>query len=320
MTGMWRMQRTGRSEGLSTAADGGSRAGSGDPRTLLFVHAHPDDETFTTGVAIARRAIEGDDVHVLTCTLGDEGEVIPPELAHYAAKRDDTLGAYRRTELEAAAAALGAHVAVLGEDELGRGRARYRDSGMAGMPSARDPRSLAQAPIAAVARDIGAHLERLRPDVVVTYEERGGYNHPDHIRVHHAVCAALARLPEAERPALWAVVTPRSQAVRDRSWAGAHAPAHVGLTFLPEDAPFPSGVVSDDAAPWPVVGSPQALARRDDGLRAHATQVTVGDGWYALSNNVVARLARVEWYAPMDPETGRLEDVDKADIEPGLAP
>lgn len=314
------MQWTGRSEGLSTAAGGASRQGSGDPRALLFVHAHPDDETLTTGVAIARRALEGADVHVLTCTLGDEGEIIPPELAHHASGREDTLGAYRRTELEAAVAALGASVAVLGEDELGRGRARYRDSGMAGTPSTRDARSLAQAPITKVAREIGVHLERLRPDVVVTYEERGGYNHPDHIRVHHAVCAALARLPKAERPALWAVVTPRSQAVLDRSWGAAHVPSRGGLTFLPVDAPFPSGVVPDDAASWPVVGSPQALARRDDGLRAHATQAIMGDGWYALSNNIATRLASVEWYAPVDPETGRLENVDKAHIESGLAP
>ena len=83
-------------------------------RTLLFVHAHPDDETLATGVTLAQRAIDGADVHVLTCTLGDEGEVIPSELAHHVAALDDTLGSYRRGGLRAALGGLG-----VGGDGLG---------------------------------------------------------------------------------------------------------------------------------------------------------------------------------------------------------
>ncbi len=297
--------------------------GTGDnerPRRMLVVHAHPDDETLATGVLIARRALEGQDVHVLTCTLGDEGEIIPPELAHLGSHRDDTLGAYRRGELGRAVAALGAHVHVLGEDELGRGKSRYRDSGMAGTASMKDPRVLAQAPMKQVADDIAAHIRAIRPDVVVTYDERGGYGHPDHIRVHHAVCAAVHSLPEQERPPLWAVVTPYSEAVNDRAWAAAHTPRGRGLTFLLEDAPLPAGVVPDDAAPWRVAGPPEAWNRRDAALREHATQAEVGDGWFALSNRIVSRLVLAEWYAPMDPETGRLLKVSPDDIDPALAP
>lgn len=287
---------------------------------MLVVHAHPDDETLATGVVIARRALEGQEVHVLTCTLGDEGEIIPSELAHLAADRDNTLGAYRREELERAVAALGAHVHVLGEEERGRGTARYRDSGMAGTASVKDPGVLAQAPMKQVAGDIAAHIRSLRPDVVVTYDERGGYGHPDHVRVHHAVCAAVWSLPEDERPALWAVVTPYSEAVNDRAWAAAHTPRDRGLTFLLEDSPLPAGVVPDDAAPWRVAGPPAAWDRRDAALREHATQAIVGDGWFALSNRIVSRLVLAEWFAPLDPETGRLVKVSPDEVDPRTAP
>ena len=84
-------------------------------RRLLFVHAHPDDETLATGVAVAHHVARGDEVTVLTCTLGEQGEVIPPELAHLAAEQDDALGPYRREELRRAMAAIGAEHRVLGE-------------------------------------------------------------------------------------------------------------------------------------------------------------------------------------------------------------
>ena len=76
-------------------------------RRLLLVHAHPDDESISTGATIAKYAAEGAHVTLVTCTLGEEGEIIPPELAHLAADRDDTLGEHRIGELAAACAALG---------------------------------------------------------------------------------------------------------------------------------------------------------------------------------------------------------------------
>ena len=73
-------------------------------RRLLLVHAHPDDETIGTGATMARYASEGVQVTLVTCTLGEEGEVLLPELAHLAADQDDALGAHRQTELAAAMA------------------------------------------------------------------------------------------------------------------------------------------------------------------------------------------------------------------------
>lgn len=288
-------------------------------RTLLFVHAHPDDETLATGVTLAQRSLEGADVHVLTCTLGDEGEVIPPELAHHLPALDDTLGEYRRHELRDAMATLVVVEHVIGEDVLGPGRAAYRDSGMAGTPSMDDPRALCRVALTEVAEAIGDHLAALRPDVVVTYDPRGGYDHPDHVRVHDATCAAVAALPVERRPPLWAIVVRRGRAVADRDWLATHAPDDQRLLLPGPDDPYPPNVVADDLVAWDVAGDPEALTRRDAALRAHETQVRVGDGWYALSNDIAARLAAVESYVPLDPETGALAPVS-GPIDPRNAP
>ena len=110
------------------------------PPRLLFVHAHPDDETLATGVAIAHHVASGDDVHVLTCTLGEEGEVIPPHLAHLEGADGDPLAPHRAEELRAAMEVLGVTHHLLGA-EGGHGVPTYRDSGMAGSPAAAHPRA-----------------------------------------------------------------------------------------------------------------------------------------------------------------------------------
>jgi len=195
---------------------------------LLFVHAHPDDETLATGIALAHYARLGHDVHVLTCTLGEEGEVIPAELAHLASDRDDALGPWRREELRRAMAALGVSHRVLGEDP-GRGvPSRYRDSGMAGMPTAHDPRAFVRADIGEASRLVADVIRETGAGVVVTYDEHGGYLHPDHVQTHRVTCAAVASLSGTERPDLYAAVTPRSWALADRAWLAANVPADSG--------------------------------------------------------------------------------------------
>ncbi|HYB17853.1 MAG TPA: PIG-L family deacetylase, partial [Streptosporangiaceae bacterium] len=92
---------------MSSADSGHGAAGPGDGRRLLLVHAHPDDESIYTGATMARYAAEGARVTLVTCTLGELGEIIPPSLAHLAADREDRLGEYRIGELAAACAALG---------------------------------------------------------------------------------------------------------------------------------------------------------------------------------------------------------------------
>jgi N-acetyl-1-D-myo-inositol-2-amino-2-deoxy-alpha-D-glucopyranoside deacetylase len=282
--------------GLLDGLEVGQRA----PR-LLFVHAHPDDETLATGVALAHHVARGDDVHVLTCTLGEEGEVIPPELAHLEGAEGDPLAAHRREELRGAMEVLGVTSHLLGASADGE-HTTYRDSGMAGSAAAAHPRAWAGADLAEAAASVRAVIDDLRPDVVVTYDHTGGYRHPDHVRTHEATCRAVATA--AEVPVLYAVLTPLSWAVEDRAWLAAHVPADRGWVVPGDADPFPSQVVPDAVVTHTVV-DPSVVAVQSRALECHATQVVVGEGWYALSNHVVSRLAGREGYARLDAATGR---------------
>jgi N-acetyl-1-D-myo-inositol-2-amino-2-deoxy-alpha-D-glucopyranoside deacetylase len=289
--------------GLLDGVDVGGRT----PR-LLFVHAHPDDETLATGVAIAHHAARGDDVHVLTCTLGEEGEVIPSHLAHLEGAEGDPLADHRRVELAGAMDVLGVTHHLLGDDATGGGTA-YRDSGMAGSTAAGHPRAWAGVDLAAAAAAVRVVLDEVRPDLVVTYDASGGYGHPDHVRTHEATCRAVAGA--AEPPVLYAVLTPSSWAIEDRAWLAEHVPADRGLVVPGTADPFPSSVVPDDVVTHAVV-DPAVVPTQVRALRFHETQVVVGDGWYALSNHVVSRLAGREGYARLDAATGRPVSEDAA--------
>jgi N-acetyl-1-D-myo-inositol-2-amino-2-deoxy-alpha-D-glucopyranoside deacetylase len=272
------------------------------PRRLLFVHAHPDDESLATGLAMAHHVAAGDEVHLLTCTLGEEGEVIPPELRHLAADREDRLGPHRRGELRAAMAELGVRHRVLGEDEASGRLSRWRDSGMAGTPSAERPDAFARADVDEVAALVRAAVREVGPDVVVTYDREGGYRHPDHVQTHRVTCAALAGLDDP--PPLFAVLTPRSWAEEDRAWLAEHTDPATGWTVPAPDDPFPPNVRPDGEVTHEVV-DPGARAAQQAALRHHRTQVTLADGYYALSNDISARLAGREGFARLDPSTGR---------------
>ena len=277
---------------------------------LLTVHAHPDDETLTTGLAMAHHVRAGHPVHVLTCTLGEEGEVIPPALAHLDAAHDDTLGAFRREELRAAMDVLGVTHEVLGADEQSGVASRYRDSGMAGTPSAANPAAFVNADLTEAAALVAAVIRRVRPGAVVTYDEQGGYGHPDHIQTHRVTCAAVASLPAAERPPLYAVLTPASWAREDRAWL-AEQELDPGWSLPDPDGDYPPSVVDDRLVTHEVV-DPDLVPVQAEALRRHATQVTVSpDGLsYALSNDIAARLPGREGFALLDPTTGGLTAVD----------
>ena len=273
---------------------------------LLLVHAHPDDETLTTGLAMAHHVRAGRPVHVLTCTLGEEGEVIPPELVHLDAAHDDTLGRWRREELRAAMDVIGVAHEVLGEDPGAGVLSRYRDSGMAGTPSATNPAAFVNADLAEAASLVADVVQRLRPAAVVTYDQHGGYRHPDHIQTHRVTCAAVASLPASDRPPLYAVLTPASWAREDRAWLASH-PLPAGWEVPHVDGPYPPSVVEDDLVTHELV-VPDLVPVQAEALRRHRTQVTVADDAlsYALSNDIAARLSGREGFALLDPATGEL--------------
>ncbi|WP_122263216.1 N-acetyl-1-D-myo-inositol-2-amino-2-deoxy-alpha-D-glucopyranoside deacetylase [Ornithinimicrobium cerasi] len=272
------------------------------PLRVVAVHAHPDDETLATGVALAHHAAAGDDVHVITCTLGEEGEVIPPGLAHL--EGSEALGPHRSWEVARATAALGVTHHWLGGD-----LPRWRDSGMVGSAAAAHPRALAGADVEEVAAVLAEQLAALHPDVVLTYDPEGGYRHPDHVQTHRVTVAALARLaerhPEVPSPRLYVSLTPRSWAEEDRRWLAEHVPAAAraeegGRVTVPDaDDPYPPSVVDDGRVTHAVVDG-AALPAQVAALREHPTQVTVHDGWFTLSNDVAARLPAREGYARWD--------------------
>lgn len=279
---------------------------------LLFVHAHPDDETLTTGVTMASYSSRHHDVHLLTCTLGEEGEVIPPALAHLGADRDDALGPWRREELRAAMSVLGVSHSVLGEDLQAGVPSRYRDSGMAGTASAQHPDAFVRADPGEAAAMVAAHIRAMRPDVVVTYDEQGGYAHPDHIQTHRVTMSALAALAaEAEAggpaaPAAFCILTAASWASQDRAWLYENVdPQRSNCIVLQEDEPYPPSVVPDETVTH-VVEEPTLVEMQSRALARHATQVVVHDGYYALSNHIAARLGGREGFARFDPVSGHL--------------
>src|ERR1700722_11375364 len=138
-------------------------------RRLLLVHAHPDDESIGTGATMARYAAEGARVTLVTCTLGELGEIIPPRLAHLAADRDGGLGEYRIGELARACEALG----VSDHRFLG-GAGRWRDSGMMGTPGNEAPGCFWQADPGQAAAALAEVIADVRPQVLVSYDDHGG--------------------------------------------------------------------------------------------------------------------------------------------------
>jgi N-acetyl-1-D-myo-inositol-2-amino-2-deoxy-alpha-D-glucopyranoside deacetylase len=267
-------------------------------RRLLLVHAHPDDETINNGATMARYVAEGAHVALLTCTLGEEGEVLVPELAQLAADQADQLGGYRIGELDAAMTALG----VTDRRFLG-GAGRYRDSGMMGTAANEKPRAFWNADLAEAVDAAVAVVREVRPQVLVTYDENGGYGHPDHIQAHRVAMAAVERAADpAHRPELgppWDVdkvywcCMPRSvlqQGVEAMAALGEASPFE-GLGDL-DDLPF---AVDDDVVTAAVDGRSHA-AHKDAAMRAHATQITVDGPFFALSNNLGLQVLGIEYY------------------------
>lgn len=155
-------------------------------RRLLLVHAHPDDEASTTGATMISYARQGATVVLVTCTRGELGEIVTPDLAGLRDGDPDALALRREAELAEALAVLGTQR----HHWLG-GRGRWRDSGMAGMEGNEDPGAFVRADLDEAVRAMVEILRTERPQVVVTYDANGGYGHPDHIQANRVTMAAL---------------------------------------------------------------------------------------------------------------------------------
>lgn len=299
------------------------RAGSG----LLFVHAHPDDETITTGATMALYAARGVPVSLVTCTRGERGEVIPPGLAHLAAEvagdGGDALAAHRERELATAMAALGVEDhRFLGDGPPGRPpRARWRDSGMAldaggsvVLPGDAPPDAFALADPDDAARLLADVIGELRPAAVVTYDPGGGYGHPDHVRTHQVTMRAVELAAGAwVVPRTFWVVLPQSLA-RRRAAVLEQATARGENPYLPvPPGPTPSMVVPDDQVDV-VVDAGAFTAAKAAALAAHATQVEVSGGFYALSNRIGQVVSGSEYFHLVRSHSRRSAPVSPADL------
>ncbi|MHA3701688.1 N-acetyl-1-D-myo-inositol-2-amino-2-deoxy-alpha-D-glucopyranoside deacetylase [Jatrophihabitans sp. YIM 134969] len=275
-------------------------------RRLLLVHAHPDDESITTGATIASSRAAGVAVTVVTCTLGEEGEVTDPALEGLRAHRADQLGGYRVWELRAALAALGdPHHEFLG------GLGTYRDSGMAGDPANAHPQAFSRvlhddADLARATAAMSAVLERARPQVVVTYPPDGGYGHPDHVAARTVTLAAVDRVVAAGRPA---PVVLETVVPRRRAEAG-HAAAVNASTRLAAIGMRPAASVDDWAYVVPDddvdirIDAGRYLDAKTSALAAHASQELVVPPFYALTNGVALPLDAIEHYRYADRSLG----------------
>ena len=236
---------------------------------------------------MAKYSAEGAQVTLVTCTLGEEGEVLVPELAHLAADGEDRLGEHRIAERAAAMAALG----VTDARWLG-GPGRWRDSGMMGVSSNDNPSCFWQADLDEAIAEMVAVIREVRPQVVITYDDNGGYGHPDHIQAHRVTVGAIAaaadpgRYPEVGSPwspaKLYETVVPMS-VLRT---------AFVALKEMGEQTPF--GVTEPEEMGFGVaddivtteIDARDYLSRKLDAMRAYPTQIEVAGHFFALSNDV----------------------------------
>ncbi|MCX8559490.1 N-acetyl-1-D-myo-inositol-2-amino-2-deoxy-alpha-D-glucopyranoside deacetylase [Mycolicibacterium mucogenicum] len=269
---------------------------------LLFVHAHPDDETLTTGATIAHYAARGADVRVLTCTLGEEGEVIGSQWAQLAVDGADQLGGYRIGELTSALKELG-----VDQPRYLGGAGRWRDSGMEGSP-ARHRQRFADADMDEAVAELVAVLRDFRPHVVVTYDPNGGYGHPDHVQAHRVTTAAVAASAGDGHPGepwqvpkfYWTVMDGESMAEALDSLNGIELPE--SWIRIPASAlPFDLGHRIDA-----IIDVQDSLPAKVAAMRAHETQVTVEPSGrvFALSNNIALPISAVEHYVLVDGTAG----------------
>ncbi|RSM49679.1 N-acetyl-1-D-myo-inositol-2-amino-2-deoxy-alpha-D-glucopyranoside deacetylase [Amycolatopsis balhimycina DSM 5908] len=270
-------------------------------RRLLFVHAHPDDESITTGATIARYAAEGAEVAVVTCTLGEEGEVMAGlhELEGLRAHGADQLGGYRVAELKAACAALG----VSRHRYLG-GIGRWRDSGMAGTPSASHPRAFTGGSAGEQAAQLAEILDEFQPQVVVTYDAFGGYGHPDHVRAHEITMAAASRAKPVER--VFHTVASRNAVRTGLTALRAHDP----IFDVPADDEVPT---TPDEEITTVLDVAAYVPAKLAALRAHATQLAVVDDgvpYFALTNELAQPILAKDYFVlAHGPAEGAADDL-----------
>jgi N-acetyl-1-D-myo-inositol-2-amino-2-deoxy-alpha-D-glucopyranoside deacetylase len=279
---------------------------------LLLVHAHPDDETINNGSTMALYAALGAQVTLVTCTRGEEGEVLIPDLAHLAATEKDALGQHRELELAAAMKALG----VSDYRFLGAGSKKYRDSGMMGTPANDRGDCFWKADFSEATDSLGKIIDEVKPHVLITYDEFGGYGHPDHIQAHRVAMAAAEKSAWEISKIYWNVM-PKS-VIQD----GIDKMKSLGSDFMgaesADDLPF----AKDDSFVHALVDGANYVEQKMDAMRAHGTQIAVDGPFFALSNNLGLEIWGNEFYTLVKGEKAEPFTAQgfESDLFAGIAP
>jgi len=277
-------------------------------KRLLLVHAHPDDETINNGITMAKYAQEGAKVTLVTWTRGEEGEVLVEELANLASNRDDKLGEHREIELKNAMKLLGI------EDYrfLGAPDKKWRDSGMIGTPQNERSDVFWQANLEEVAQELVKIILETKPQVLITYDEFGGYGHPDHIKANQVAMKAadLAATQGWKISKIYWNTMPRSVIQN-----GIEKMKEVGSSFFgaesADDLPFakPDELVST------VIRGVEYVPQKLEAMKAHATQIAVDGPFFALSNNLGLSVWGDEYYTLVKGEKSEPFDSEGREID-----
>ena len=281
-------------------------SGSYSGYRVLLVHAHPDDETINNGATMAHYADLGASVTLVTCTRGEEGEVLVPELSHLASTATDKLGEHRISELTDAMKELG----VTDFRFLAEGKKRYRDSGMMGTEPNNRPDVFWQADIEEATQYLVSVIEEVKPHVLITYDEIGGYGHPDHIQAHRIAMLAAEKSTWQIQKIYWNTM-PKSVIAGSMAKMKELGSDFFGAESV-DDLPF----AKDDQFVTTLIDGNSQVEKKMAAMKAHVTQISTDGPFFALSNNLGLQVWGDEYYTlvrgeksePFD-ENGRERDL-----------
>ena len=268
---------------------------------LLLVHAHPDDETINNGATMAMYAELGASITLVVCTRGEEGEVLVPGLSHLASTAQDALGAHREIELAAAMIELGI------EDYrfLGNGAVKFRDSGMMGTEPNNRPDAFWQADLDSAAKLLVEIIHEVKPHVLITYDENGGYGHPDHIQAHRVAMRAAELSDKWKIQKIYWNAIPKSLITQ-----GIEEMKKVGSSFFgaesADDIPF----AKEDELVTAAIDADKFVDKKMAAMKAHETQIALDGPFFALSNQLGLAIWGHEYYTLVRGDATGPFDVD----------
>ena len=267
---------------------------------VLLVHAHPDDETINNGATMALYASLGAQVTLITCTRGEEGEILTPELIHLASSDTDSLGEHRESELANAMKALG----VSDFRFLAEGERKYRDSGMMGTEPNNRPDVFWQADLEEASDYLVKVIEEVKPHVLITYDEIGGYGHPDHIQAHRVAMRASEKSNWQIQKIYWNTM-PKSVLAESMAKMKELGSDFFGADNV-DDLPF----AKEDSFVTTLIDGNSYVDAKMAAMKAHHTQIALDGPFFALSNNLGLQVWGHEYYTLVKGEKGAPFDVN----------